>query len=69
MSDELRAAAELVIADWDRYVGLCPQPLRELAAKKLADAYLAEHPADDGEPRTTARVTEEALRLEREANS
>lgn len=48
MSDELRAAAELIRSKdsiANRY---------DNAAWNLANAYLAEHPADDGEPVTEA---------------
>ena len=57
MSDELRAAAERVLDDPLRDVqSVNDSDLHALVenAQKLADAYLAEHPADDAEP-----VTEE----------
>ena len=64
MSDELRAAALIALNTetvksgydpWTQSHFLEPkysEKMRLEAAKKLAEAYLAEHPADDDEPAT-----------------
>ena len=49
MSNELRAAANEIMTAWkDRPVGYNPST-KEIAGYYLADAYLAEYPADDGQ--------------------
>ncbi len=66
MDDELRQAAEQVVAAYEEMnrrlplAGGIPQPIETSTDKAvmLARAYLAEHPADEGEP-----VTEDWLRL------
>lgn len=54
MSDELRAAAERMRKKWPSNVADVQKwdlPYRYIDdLERLADAYLAEHPADDGEP-------------------
>lgn len=48
-TDELRAAAAEVVAVVGGYIASGDELAHEVQAKAVAEAYLAEHPADDGE--------------------
>lgn len=54
--DEIRAAAERLTGDWDKSYPPAPHTATVdavlLDTARVAKAYLAEHPADDGEPLT-----------------
>lgn len=47
MSDELRAAANEIITAWESRPREYEPTTKFIAAKWLAEAYIAEHPADD----------------------